>query len=509
MDSGPRELSLAEIRNFMLKNNCKVTNHALVKHFRSFLTNKETQEEARKLFKSYVNLLASIKNEGDEKYLILRKKYIDECPSEDVLSAGYPMSPGSRSLVAVPSDSEGSPLKLPPPPPYRPPPEVSDLANPYAYHAGSPRGSVVTLSRKNSSDGRSGSEFSFGSTEVMSVDSRKIGSVLVRSESSDSRKFTEVSRKPSVELYRFDSQEEPVPAIPPRKRAVPEQPAKSSPVTELEPDSNKENVVVAEECDTKNANEASAAEQHEENKLSVKEKMLKFNRFASEEEAKVPSPIGKKKPEKNAEDTICSENLLQHPKAKEWLIAAANANYQELAKLSTDHPNLVKLQDMSTGYTALHWAAKHGNEDVVKLVAGTLKADVNARTNGGYTALHIAMQFGRNDIFELLCNVYKADRDLLDWSGKKALEYQKQMTSVSASTYSKIQALRLQVLSSGSSTWSIGAWRNQSQEKAYRKRLGIPEDWLSQRSGEENDRSLQQLFGSWNEHDANSTDPEN
>lgn len=30
--------------------------------------------------------------------------------------------------------------------------------------------------------------------------------------------------------------------------------------------------------------------------------------------------------------------------------------------------------------TALHWAAKHGNEDVVKLIAGTRKADVNART---------------------------------------------------------------------------------------------------------------------------------
>nr|XP_040220294.2 uncharacterized protein LOC120948236 isoform X2 [Anopheles coluzzii] len=58
----------------------------------------------------------------------------------------------------------------------------------------------------------------------------------------------------------------------------------------------------------------------------------------------------------------------------------------------------------------------------------------------GYTALHIATQFGRNDIFELLCNVYKADRDLLDWSGKKALEYQKQMTSVSESTFSKIKA---------------------------------------------------------------------
>lgn len=30
--------------------------------------------------------------------------------------------------------------------------------------------------------------------------------------------------------------------------------------------------------------------------------------------------------------------------------------------------------------TALHWAAKHGNEDVVKLIAGTHKADVNAKT---------------------------------------------------------------------------------------------------------------------------------
>lgn len=30
--------------------------------------------------------------------------------------------------------------------------------------------------------------------------------------------------------------------------------------------------------------------------------------------------------------------------------------------------------------TALHWAAKHGNEDVVKLIAGTHNANVNVRT---------------------------------------------------------------------------------------------------------------------------------
>lgn len=30
--------------------------------------------------------------------------------------------------------------------------------------------------------------------------------------------------------------------------------------------------------------------------------------------------------------------------------------------------------------TALHWAAKHGNAEVVKLIAGACQADVNARS---------------------------------------------------------------------------------------------------------------------------------
>jgi ankyrin repeat protein len=33
--------------------------------------------------------------------------------------------------------------------------------------------------------------------------------------------------------------------------------------------------------------------------------------------------------------------------------------------------------------TALHWAAKHGNADVVKLIAGTYEADVNVRSVSG------------------------------------------------------------------------------------------------------------------------------
>ncbi|XP_050076204.1 ankyrin repeat domain-containing protein SOWAHC [Anopheles maculipalpis] len=438
MENEPKELSMEEIRKFMVLNNYKLTNHMLVKHFRSFLTNKDTQDEARRRFKEYVNKIASVKHEGNEKYLVLRRKYYNGIPLEDSVADSQPMRPASRSYGLLPSDGEASPMRQPPP--YRPPPIVSPDT---VSHHSSPRGSIA-LNRRNSSDYiRSGSEISFGS-EFASVDGRKVNPLLVRSNSNDTRPPPPLDggRKLSVDMLAYD--EGAPPAIPPRKRVSESGSSVASNSRQNSVDEkltssvgeclsdNKENV-------TSVAMEEQGAVASEENKLSVKEKMMKFNRFASEEEAKIPSPIGKKKPDKNTEETINADNLMQLPNAKEWLIAAAKSDYQLLAKLSTEHPNLVKLQDIST-YTALHWAAKHGNEDVVKLVAGKLKADVNARTNGGYTALHIATQFGRNDIFELLCNVYKADRDLLDWSGKKALEYQKQMTSVSDSTFSKIKA---------------------------------------------------------------------
>ncbi|XP_055689812.1 uncharacterized protein LOC129793664 [Lutzomyia longipalpis] len=69
------------------------------------------------------------------------------------------------------------------------------------------------------------------------------------------------------------------------------------------------------------------------------------------------------------------------------------------------------------------------------------------------------MQFGRDNIFELLQNVYKADRDILDWSGKKALDYRRQKTAVSASTYSKIKAKKKQT-ERESGFLRIGSLRN-------------------------------------------------
>lgn len=41
--AGSRELTVEAIRDFMLENGGRVTNHDLVKHFKGFLTNPETR----------------------------------------------------------------------------------------------------------------------------------------------------------------------------------------------------------------------------------------------------------------------------------------------------------------------------------------------------------------------------------------------------------------------------------------------------------------------------------
>ncbi|XP_059223970.1 uncharacterized protein LOC106091120 [Stomoxys calcitrans] len=401
---GPKELSLNEIRKYMLDNGCKVTNHSLVKHFKRFLTHPDTQIEARKEFKTYVNILATIKNENNQKYLILRKKYLTECPSEDVVqraisqaggggSEAVPSSPGGVSLTS--DEAMASPLRKPPP--YIPPPEVSTTPT-VAMYEGTPLAPMVEITHATEDDDTIKTQ---SEGPAYNIDGQKL-EAKANEEKSVSRvnSVDETANKENIPRFSFSS---------------------GSSATDS----------------TDMGNGTGDKSSDSENPMSVKEATRKFNRMASEEEAKIISPPTKKKPEKQLiEEKELPEVTLAHPKAKEWIVAMAKASYQELAKLATDHPELVKLQDPSTGYTALHWGAKHGNEDVIKLIAGTYKANVNATTNGGYTPLHIAMQFGRVNVFALLCNTYKANRDLLDWAGNKALDYSKQQTSVSASTYS-------------------------------------------------------------------------
>lgn len=64
-------------------------------------------------------------------------------------------------------------------------------------------------------------------------------------------------------------------------------------------------------------------------------------------------------------------------------------------------PNLAKKKDFTSGYTVLHWAAKHGREDIVAMLSKS-GVDVNAKSHGGYTPLHLASMQGCDKVIKIL-----------------------------------------------------------------------------------------------------------
>lgn len=154
------------------------------------------------------------------------------------------MSPGSRSLISIHSESsEASSHQLrQEPPPYRQPPEVK-----------------------------------LGLETQTKTQYKECVDEFAQSMSS----FT--SRKNSFEYIIEDNVP---PTLPPRRSSDIRIVQKSISLEQPEKnDSNKENTVGVE----------MTGEENEENKISVKQAMMKFNRYASDEDAKIPSPLGKNK----------------------------------------------------------------------------------------------------------------------------------------------------------------------------------------------------------------------
>uniref|UniRef100_A0A8C2WX14 SOWAHA-C winged helix-turn-helix domain-containing protein n=1 Tax=Cyclopterus lumpus TaxID=8103 RepID=A0A8C2WX14_CYCLU len=119
----------------------------------------------------------------------------------------------------------------------------------------------------------------------------------------------------------------------------------------------------------------------------------------------------------NGEDELDKDSGSKlDPIEKEWIYSAAGARVPDLSHLLRQDPSLANKK------TALHWAAKHGNEDMAALVANA-GADVNIKSVSGYTPLHIAALHGHRHILDLLIVTYGAKENLRDNSGHFASHY--------------------------------------------------------------------------------------
>lgn len=111
-----------------------------------------------------------------------------------------------------------------------------------------------------------------------------------------------------------------------------------------------------------------------------------------------------------------------------WMLSASDGKWDSLEGLLTCEPGLLVKRDFITGFTCLHWAAKHGRQELLAMLVNfankhQLPVNINARTSGGYTALHLAAMHGHVEVVKLLVGAYDADVDIRDYSGKKASQY--------------------------------------------------------------------------------------
>ncbi|CAJ0961693.1 unnamed protein product [Ranitomeya imitator] len=111
-----------------------------------------------------------------------------------------------------------------------------------------------------------------------------------------------------------------------------------------------------------------------------------------------------------------------------WMVRSCRARWDSLQELLLAEPGLITRRDFITGFSCLHWAAKHGQHELLAALLTharqhTVPVNINARASGGYTALHLAAMHGHLDVIKLLVGAYDADLDVRDYSGRKAWQY--------------------------------------------------------------------------------------
>lgn len=128
------------------------------------------------------------------------------------------------------------------------------------------------------------------------------------------------------------------------------------------------------------------------------------------------------------EESSSGGSVTLDPLEHAWMLSASDSKWDSLETLLTCEPGLLVKRDFITGFTCLHWAAKHGRQELLAMLVNfankhQLPVDINARTSGGYTALHLAAMHGHVEVVKLLVGAYDADVDVRDYSGKKASQY--------------------------------------------------------------------------------------
>ncbi|XP_068441736.1 ankyrin repeat domain-containing protein SOWAHA [Clinocottus analis] len=134
------------------------------------------------------------------------------------------------------------------------------------------------------------------------------------------------------------------------------------------------------------------------------------------------------RPSSKRDDAKESESVPLEPLAHEWLVKCAAGLWGQIYGLLLQDTRLAHKKDFMSGFTALHWAAKNGNCEMIHQLmdisgkSGTY-VNINCKAHGGYTPLHVAAMHRHSDVMVLLVHIYGANVNERDNDGKKAVHY--------------------------------------------------------------------------------------
>ncbi|NWQ79663.1 SWAHB protein, partial [Columbina picui] len=117
-----------------------------------------------------------------------------------------------------------------------------------------------------------------------------------------------------------------------------------------------------------------------------------------------------------------------------WLVAVSAGCWAQVRGLFLEEPELALQRDFMSGFTVLHWLAKHGDGPGLQELAAAarqagLTLDVDARSGCGYTPLHLAAIHGHQLVIKVLVLQLGCRVQVRDGSGRRPWEYLGSSTS--------------------------------------------------------------------------------
>ncbi|NXH16507.1 SWAHB protein, partial [Bucco capensis] len=117
-----------------------------------------------------------------------------------------------------------------------------------------------------------------------------------------------------------------------------------------------------------------------------------------------------------------------------WLVAVSAGRWARVRGLFLEEPELALQRDFMSGFTVLHWLAKHGDGPGLQELAAAarqagLALDVDARSGCGYTPLHLAAIHGHQLVIKVLVLQLGCQVQVRDGSGRRPWEYLGSSTS--------------------------------------------------------------------------------